>query len=48
VPAGTNVDLEGLRLPYVITMLGGTAYHAKQFDIAGVAEEAFRDAVKGG
>lgn len=48
VPAGTYVDGEGVRLPFGITMLGGSGYDAKVFDIAGVAEEAFREVAKGG
>lgn len=48
VPAGTYVDEEGTKLPFGITILGGSGYDAKILDIATVAEEAFREAaVKG-
>jgi allophanate hydrolase len=48
VPVATYVDGEGTRLPFGITVLGGSGYDAKVLDIAAVAEEAFLEGtVKG-
>ncbi|KAK3345859.1 glutamyl-tRNA amidotransferase subunit A [Lasiosphaeria hispida] len=44
VPAGTYADGEGVKLPFGITVLGGSGFDAKVLDIAAVAEEAFREA----
>ncbi|KAH8895897.1 glutamyl-tRNA amidotransferase subunit A [Thozetella sp. PMI_491] len=40
IPAGVYQNLEGTTLPFGITILGGSGYDAKVFDIAAVAEEA--------
>ncbi|KAK1753664.1 putative hydrolase [Echria macrotheca] len=42
VPAGTY-NSDGTKLPFGITILGGSGFDAKVLDIAGVAEEAFRE-----
>ncbi len=47
VPAGEYQDTNGTTLPFGITILGGSGYDAKVFDIAAVAEEALRGG-KGG
>ncbi|KAK3934516.1 putative hydrolase [Diplogelasinospora grovesii] len=45
VPAGTYEDESGTKLPFGITVLGGSGYDAKILDIATVAEEAFQGAL---
>ncbi|KAK3319512.1 glutamyl-tRNA amidotransferase subunit A [Cercophora scortea] len=40
VPAGTYVDADGVELPFGITVLGGSGFDAKVFDIAAVVEDA--------
>ena len=42
VPAGEYQDDEGTTLPFGITLLGGSGYDAKVFDIGAVAEDAFK------
>jgi allophanate hydrolase len=42
VPTATYADGEGTRLPFGITVLGGSGFDAKVLDIAAVAEDAFR------
>ncbi|KAK0724088.1 glutamyl-tRNA amidotransferase subunit A [Lasiosphaeris hirsuta] len=44
VPAGMYADEEGIKLPFGITVLGGSGFDAKVLDIAAVAEEAFQEA----